>query len=120
MICLGGTVGVQCGDRSVSVPPGHQATYDTDGLYPVSAADLSVATAWQRGQLIFRHQPLARVIEEVNRYRPGRIILLNEKLGQSDVVATFNLDRIEAVPEYLAQAFGARMRFLPAGVVLLS
>ena len=118
--CLDGVVDVGHHDRSVTVPPGHQVIYDALGLQKVSAIDLAVVTAWQQGQLIFRHEPLARVIEEVNRYRPGRIVLLNEELSERDVVATFHLSRIDEAVGYLAQTFNARTRHLPGGVVVLS
>jgi transmembrane sensor len=118
--CLDGDVTVERSEKSVTVPPGHQVTYDEKlGLHEVAPIDLAVATAWQKGQLIFRHEPLARVVEEVNRYRPGRIVLINEELGQRDVVATFHLDRIDEVVDHLSRAFGARTRSLPGGVVLL-
>jgi transmembrane sensor len=117
--CLDGGVRVEQGDRSVTVPPGHQVGYDALGLQEVAPIDLAVATAWQKGQLIFRHEPLSHVIDEVNRYRRGRIILIDQQLGQRDVVATFRLDRIGEVVEHLTQAFNARARTLPGGVVLL-
>jgi transmembrane sensor len=118
--CLDGVVRVERNESFVTVPQGHQVTYDLLGLQQVLPVDLAVATAWQSGQLIFRHEPLARVIEEVNRYRPGRIVLINRKLGQRDVVATFHLDRIDEVVAHLTRAFDARAHTLPGGVVLLS
>jgi transmembrane sensor len=117
--CLDGLVEVMCHGRSVTVPPGRRLTYDRAGVQAPVAVDLVVATAWQQGQLIFRHERLARVVEEVNRYRPGRIILLDRGLGERDVVATFHLSRIDEAIEHLARAFGARTRSLPGGVVLL-
>jgi transmembrane sensor len=82
--------------------------------------ELAVATAWQHGMLIFRHEPLSHVVSEVNRYRPGRIILLDQKLGARDVVANFHLDRIDEVVDHVVAAFGAHATFLPGRVVLLS
>ncbi len=118
--CLDGGVNVTCHDRSLTVPPGHQVTYDAQGLRDVAPVDTAVVTAWQQGQLIFRHEPLARVIAEVNRYRPGRILLLNTQMGERDVVATFHLNRIDEVVTHLAQAFNMRARFLPGDLVVLS
>ena len=117
--CIAGLVTVKHRDDSATVSSGHQVIYDARGLRDTSPVDSAVATAWQNGQLIFRHQPLARVIDEVNRYRPGRIILMDRKLGQRDVVATFHLDRIDEVVGHLAQAFEVHARFLPGGLVLL-
>jgi transmembrane sensor len=118
--CFDGIVQVERDGQSVSVPPGHQTTYDSSGLGKIVPIDVGVVSAWQQGQLVFRHEPLSRVVEEINRYRPGRIILLNERLGERDVVATFHLNRIHDAVEHLARTFGARTRSLPGGVVLLS
>ena len=115
-----GDVEVGQNDRSVTVPSGHQVTYDGRNLGAVSPVELAVATAWQHGMLIFRHEPLKRVVAEVNRYRPGRIIVLDDKLGSRDVVASFHLDRIDEVVDHMVQAFDAHATFLPGGVVLLS
>jgi transmembrane sensor len=115
-----GEVEVAQNNRFVTVPSGHQVTYDGQNLGAVSPVELAIATAWQHGVLIFRHEPLRRVVAEVNRYRPGRIIVLDDTLGSRDVVASFHLDRIDEVVEHVMQAFGARATFLPAGVVLLS
>jgi transmembrane sensor len=117
--CFAGLVRVERRDDIATVSPGQKVVYDANGLHDASTIDPAVAAAWQNGQLIFRHQPLRQVVEEINRYRPGRIILMDGRLGQRDVVATFRLDRIDEVVEHLAQAFDARARLLPGGVVLL-
>lgn len=118
--CLEGAVEVRHLKRTVIVLAGYQLNYNDVGLGDVAVSDIAATTAWQHGQLIFRHEPFSKVIAEVNRYRPGRIILLNRKLGERDVVATFYLSRIDGVVEKLAQVFGARVRYLPGGVVLVS
>jgi transmembrane sensor len=59
-------------------------------------------------------------VQELNRYRPGKIVLLNDRLGERDVVATFQLSRIDEAVVNLAQTFSARLRRLPGGMVLLS
>jgi transmembrane sensor len=118
--CLRGEVSVRFRGQVASVSPGHQIVYDADSLKPAVAADVVVSSAWERGQLIFRHEPFARVVHEINRYRPGKIVLLNDKLGERDVVATFQLSRIDAALDHLAETFGARLRRLPGGMILLS
>ncbi|MFX8723624.1 hypothetical protein ABTM71_19355, partial [Acinetobacter baumannii] len=65
-------------------------------------------------------RPLSQVIDEINRYRSGKIILLNADLGRLPLDATFRLDRIEEAVPKIAHVFGARVRTLPGGVVLLS
>lgn len=124
------SVCVTCSDGAVRVShrfaatttlqAGQQVTYNDHGLSTAITADPALVGAWQRGLLIFRDVPLAEVVREVNRYRPGRIILLNDSLADRKVVAGFRLDQIEDVVAYIGQAFGAKVRSLPGGVVLLS
>jgi transmembrane sensor len=118
--CAEGAVQVSHGSASATLGPGRQVTYDEQGLGSEVIADPAVVTAWQRGLLIFRDAPLADVIAEVNRYRPGRIILLNKALEERKVLAGFRLDRIDDVVNYIRDAFDAKVRSLPGGVVLLS
>ncbi len=118
--CMQGEVDVRLREQVTAVSSGHQVVYDNQGLRPVATADIAVSSAWERGQLIFRHQPFARVVQELNRYRPGKIVVLNDKLGERDVVATFQLVSIDAAIDHLAETFGAKLRRLPGGMVLLS
>lgn len=118
--CLAGEVLVEHGGAEVRLQPHQQVTYDATGLQPAVATDVAVVTAWQQGMLVFRSDPLSRVIEEVNRYRPGRIVVMNEELGRRQVFANFRIDRIEDVVPRLQSVFGIRVRSLPGGIVLLS
>jgi transmembrane sensor len=87
----------------------------------VTTADSDEITAWERGVLIFRNQSLGYVVDEVNRYRAGRIILLNQALGSRPVaLASFHLDRLDEIIPQMEALYGARARYLPAGIVLLS
>jgi transmembrane sensor len=118
--CADGVVHVSYRSMAATLQPGQQLTYDDHGLGSAIGTDPTVVTAWQRGLLIFRDVPLAEVVEEVNRYRSGRIILLNDTLAERKVIAGFRLDQIDDIVNYIGQAFGAKIRWLPGGVVLLS
>jgi transmembrane sensor len=127
--CDGPSVRVTCTEGAVRVTgrsavttlvAGQQVSYG-DGMQETAAAvDTTVVTAWKRGMLIFRNAPLPQVIAELNRYRPGKIILLNKGLAKRTVVAGFRLDQIGEAVRYLGLAVGAEIRSLPGGVVLLS
>ncbi|MEW6641754.1 MAG: FecR domain-containing protein [Pseudomonadota bacterium] len=117
--CITGAVAVTCRDRTVAVGVGQQLAYDGQGIGEVTAIDPETITAWKRGLLMFRREPLSRVIDEVNRYRSGRVILVDAALGQRQIVANFRLDRIDDVVDFMAKAMGIRVRSLPGGVVLV-
>jgi transmembrane sensor len=116
--CIAGTVDVSCEERNVSIRAGQQVTYDARGTREVVAFDPDAITAWQRGLLIFRRVPLSDVVDEVNRYRAGRIILLDRAMRQRLVVATFRIDRIDDVVDFISRAMNIPIRSLPGGVVL--
>lgn len=118
--CLEGFVHVQQEGRSATLQKKQQVIYDDRNLGQVQNVDPIIVTAWREGELLFQNERLARVIEEVNRYRPGRIILVNDALGQRRFTAQFKLDRLEVVITQLKATFGARVVSLPGGVVLVS
>ncbi|NVO13597.1 MAG: FecR domain-containing protein [Rhodoplanes sp.] len=117
--CVAGEVEVRCAAAAAALRTGQQVAYDDRGLRPVAAADAEVVTAWQRGLLIFQREPLSSVIDEVNRYRSGRIVLVDRQLGRRQVVATFRLDRINDVIDFMAKAMNLPTRSLPGGIVLV-
>jgi transmembrane sensor len=117
--CLGGTVDVEHRGATAVVREKQQITYNSSGLGQVITAEPDVVTSWQTGVLIFRREPLARAVEEINRYRPGRIVVVDELLGRKLIDANFRLDRVEDIVPQIVHVFGARARTLPGGIVLL-
>jgi transmembrane sensor len=118
--CLDGAVRVACHGRELSLGGRQQVSYDDRGLGSPVPIDPDIAAAWQRGLLIFRATPLTAVIAELNRYRSGRIVLLNAALGQRPINGRFRIDRPDDVLAQIELAFGAHLTSLPGGVVLVS
>lgn len=117
--CLDGEVRVRCGTGEAAIRKGQQIAYDAHRLSDIATIDTEIVTAWKRGLLIFRRTPLSEVLDEVNRYRSGQIILMDAKLAQRQVVANFRLDRIEDVIEFISKAMNVPTRSLPGGIVLV-
>jgi transmembrane sensor len=117
--CLQGTLNIARGNEATALTSGQQLRYDNDGLAGVEAIDPDIATAWQRGVLIFRFTPLADVVEEINRYRPGRIVVVDSEIARVLVSGRFQIDALDEVLSQFEQGFGAKIRSLPGGLVLL-
>lgn len=117
--CTSGRVDVDCHQRTRSLAAGQQFAYGASDSGDVVAADAEIVTAWQRGMLMFRRAPLSEVIEEVNRYRSGRVVLVDSALAQRQIMANFRLDRIDDVIDFIAKGMNLRVRTLPGGVVLV-
>ncbi len=86
------------------VKEGQAARYSAhDGVLPLDQFDVDRATSWRRGVLIFDRQPLAKVIEQLNRYRPGRVVLTDAGLGEREVSGVFRLDMLDTALGTLTQ-----------------
>lgn len=120
VMCTEGDVQIKHQSQTISLTAGQQVQYGIDGIGPVAAANVEAVSAWQRGVLIFRSTPLSAVIDEVNRYRPGRVILLNEALARTPVSGRFPIDRMDEILGQIETTFGARFHSLPGGIVLLT
>jgi ferric-dicitrate binding protein FerR (iron transport regulator) len=97
-----------------------RAQYGEGGVGRVMPADIDAVMAWRRRVLIFDGQPLADVVREINRYRPGKIILANDVLAQRKVQARFSLNQLADVAALIQDAYGAKVTSLPGGIVILS
>lgn len=118
--CLDGIVTVEQDGRTIQLRKAEQVTYSRTGLQASRPVDATQVTAWQTGLLIFRDRPLSSVVDEVNRYRSGKIIITNAELSRRLVNGTFQLDRLDNFVAQVEQLFGARVTSLPGGVVLMS
>lgn len=118
--CLDGRVRIERAGEARQLERGQQIRSDWRGLGSIATVDPEIEAAWQRGIVIFQATPLEQVIEEINRYRPGRIVLINRALAQKPVSGRFRIDQLNDILVQLEQAFGARVRLLPGGVALLS
>jgi len=119
--CLQGVVTVERGGEATPVAARQQLRYaDASNVVRLQAVDPDIASAWQNGVLIFRFAPLSEVIEEVNRYRPGRIILISSDIGREQVSGRFRIDNLDEILVRIEQALGVKAHLLPGGFVLLS
>jgi transmembrane sensor len=117
--CFDGQVRIERNADSAIIGPAQRVRYDGGGLGRVAAIDVEAESAWQRGIILFRAMPLAEVVEEINRYRSGRILLVNANLARKPVSGRFRIDQLDEILVRFEQAFDVKARKLPGGLVLL-
>lgn len=100
------------------IKPGERLAFDEDRLGEVSSADPSIADAWRRGRLVMNFAPLQDVVAEINRYRRGRVILLEPVLAQSKIHVSIELEHIDDWLDALDGALPVRVRHV-GNIVLL-
>jgi ferric-dicitrate binding protein FerR (iron transport regulator) len=118
--CLEGQAVLARAATKTLVKPSQQLAFDADGLGAAVAVNPDTALAWRHRVLIYDNQPLADVVTDINRYRPGRIVITDRALGERRVHARFTLDQMADVATLIEDAYGAHATHLPGGWVLLS
>ncbi len=116
--CLAGRLRVVQNGNDAELAAGEQLRYRPAHFGITRAVRAGEVSAWRQRLLVFKQSTLADVVAEVNRYRPGKLILNNEVLGKTRVQASFSLDRLDDVIALIQDAYGARVTRLPGGIVL--
>lgn len=117
--CASGVVEVNAGQRNAVLAAGQQLIYGDGTFSKPTAVNTTVATAWRQRVLIFNQATLASVVNEVNRYRPGKLVIRGEELARQHVQASFSLDRLDDVIALVRDVYGASVTKLPGGIVVL-
>ena len=60
-------------------------------LFPPEIADSQLSGVWQQRRVIIKDRPLAELVAEIERYRPGRIFLGGTNLNNLRVTGLFSL-----------------------------
>lgn len=114
-----GTVDVRIGERpAVRVQSGQQLEIGNEGRLRLAVIDVDTATAWQRGKLIVNRRPLQAVVDELDRYRTGRIVIMNEQLKSFEITGVFDIDDQDRVLRSIAETTHARLLQMPLLTVI--
>ena len=76
-------------DRSVEVPAGQQVRVAGGRMGQAIKVDAAVALAWRHGLIILDQAPLGRVVDELERMQPGRVIITDSSLRRLTFSACF-------------------------------
>ena len=99
---------------------GQRVHYDPSiGLSKVESLNPVQVAAWRRGKLVFNDRPLGEVIDEVNRYRKGVILILDRPLRTSRVSGIFDIRHPDAVLRALEDTLPIRAYRLTRYFILL-
>ncbi len=118
--CIKGRLSVEHPAGTRSLQSGQQVIYSRQRVGDVVSVDTAITSAWREGELVFNQTPLAQVIAEINRYRPGRVMLMGDSQDRRPVVGRFRIAVLDEALLQLQHAFGLSVRSLPGGVLVLS
>lgn len=88
---LSGRVGVKADvdEPQQILTAGQRVSYDRTHARDPSVVDSEKQLAWRQGWLNYYRTPLAQVIDDLSRYYPGRIVVLNDRLAAKTVSGSF-------------------------------
>lgn len=93
----------------VVVASGWQVSYLGEDVASPKEADIDVAQAWRQDRIIFEDVPLSRVLAELERYRRGKILLMDNNAGQLPVTAIFDTRQASSALRTIEQILPVRV-----------
>jgi len=117
--CEEGKVALHHRKGSYDLRQGQQALYDQRSVEIHEKVDMEQASAWREGWVVFRDAPLSEVVEEINRYRDGHILIRDDSLARRRLQGRFAIQQLAEIPEMIRDSYGASLTRLPGGIVIL-
>jgi transmembrane sensor len=118
--CIDGQVQVAHASGTVQLSGGQRLRYDDHTLGRAEQLDAARMPGWRQGYLRFTDAPLGEVLDEINRYRTGKVVLLDRQLAAKPVTGRFQIHALDKAIVQMQRSFGLHARTLPGGMVLLS
>lgn len=104
---------------SVGLAAGERTSYRTGAApRPPVPADAAKTAAWRRGLIVIDDLPLNEALAELDRYRPGRIVLVGGG-SYGSVSGAFDTGNIDAAIAGLAATHGLRVTAITDFLVIL-
>jgi transmembrane sensor len=118
---LSGRVGVtagQDGEQQI-LSAGQQVAYGAGSAEKLHAVDSEAQLAWRQGWLNYYKATLADVVNDLSRYYPGRIVLLNDELAARRVSGSFPSRNPQAVLSSLQGVLGFEQHQVLGHLIIL-
>lgn len=105
---------------AVRVDADHQITYrDGGGVSLVRTVDTDAALAWRDGRIVIDAMPFGQAIAELDRYRPGRIVIATLSATNAPVSGVFSSRSLDSAIGTLAATQGLSVQHLTPYLVIL-
>ena len=105
-------------DRAV-LEAGDVATLNTEGRLVLTKADVAGETAWRSGKLVFSGQSLRDVLATLERYRRGRIVVLDGAAAEQRVSGIFDLNDTDHALRVLQESLPVSVTHLTGLMVVV-
>lgn len=114
-----GRVDVAAEHRHMLVSAGEAVRREDGAPLGVVRADLNRSVAWREGRLVFAGEKLSAVLDELDRYRHGRVVLIDAKAGERRVTGAFDPHNTDDALDVIAATMNVRVTRLTPLLVLV-
>ncbi len=104
----------------IYLDPGEQLVMSSSGAPRVSHVDIERVTAWERGEIVFDNEPLASVIQRMNRYGPRHIIVEDDRAASLRISGVFHEGDVDGFVSTIAAYLSVMALERPDGDVVLT
>lgn len=116
-----GAVRLQHHNEAWDIPVGYQIGYDGDHIVSeMELVDTSKAVAWRNGEFSFTDMPLGEIVEELNRYRSGTIVIATTSLRDLRISGSISLNDPHQALAMLQRVFPFKTTHLTSYLTVVS
>lgn len=95
--------------QSQRVSAGSQVHYARGTIGTLEPFDADIELRWRRGQLVFLHEPLSKVVRTLNLWRRGQIIVPDSALAARPITLIVDVGRSERIVDQLSDTLPIRV-----------
>ncbi len=110
----------QQGETVDRLEEGQRIALSNQQIGPIENVNLKQTKAWQEHLLVFKNQPLQQVITELNRYRSGKIVIMDHSLAEHLVTGVFDSSDPDAALATIEKTLAAKEYRLFNSLVFLT
>lgn len=89
----------------ITLAPGQRLTFADHEKPKLDHPELDRVTAWQHGQVILDHTPLADAVAEMNRYSDVALKIEESEAGRAEVTGIFRVGDSESFAQAVAETY---------------
>lgn len=104
----------------ITLDAGQQLIVSSQGAPRVARVDIERVMAWERGKIVFIDEPLASVIERMNRYSSRRIELADQRVATLRISGVFHVSDVRSFVSTLSRYLPVKAEESKDGSLLLA
>lgn len=113
-----GKADIEFGHQTKTLAPRQMVRVIDGNPQPAKSVDIAPIVAWRRDILMLRNSSVAAAVQEINRYRPGMIVIGSSRLAERRINVVLQLKDIPGSLDAICRLTGARATVIGNYVVL--